>query len=143
MDGIQGAILDVKLKHLPRWNAARRTNAALYTSLLADLRGVVLPREAEYAGHVYHIYPVRLDNRDQVLARLAEKGIACGIHYPVPIHLQPAYAGLGQISGSFPVTEKYAGSQLSLPMFPELTEHQIRYVAEELRHNVATDRPEA
>ncbi|MEN8134265.1 MAG: DegT/DnrJ/EryC1/StrS family aminotransferase [Thermodesulfobacteriota bacterium] len=133
MDGIQGAILDVKLKHLPLWNEARRKNAELYTTLLADMKGAVLPHEAEYARHVYHIYPVRLKNRDQVLSQLAEKSISCGIHYPVPIHLQQAYSGMGQDKGLFPVTEKYAREQLSLPMFPELTEQQISYVVEEMK----------
>lgn len=136
MDGIQGAVLDVKLGHLPRWNAARRINAALYTALLADGKGIVIPREAEYTKHVYHIYPIRLQNRDQVLSSLADKGISCGIHYPVPIHLQPAYAGLGLGKGLFPVAESQAREQLSLPMFPELTEQQIRYVAEEIKQVV-------
>jgi dTDP-4-amino-4,6-dideoxygalactose transaminase len=137
MDGIQGAILDVKLKHLPLWNAARRKNAELYTDLLADGNGAALPYalpyEAAYARHVYHIYPIRLKNRDQVLSRLAEKNIACGIHYPVPIHLQQAYSGMRKGKGAFPLTEKYANEQLSLPMFPELTEEQIHFVANELK----------
>ncbi|MBU0481706.1 MAG: DegT/DnrJ/EryC1/StrS family aminotransferase [Proteobacteria bacterium] len=136
MDGIQGAILDVKLKHLPLWNAARRKNAALYTTLLEGTKGVALPSEAKNTKHVYHIYPVRLRNRDRVLARLAEKKIFCGIHYPVPIHLQQAYAGMGFGAGMYPVAEKYAGEQLSLPMFPELTEQQINYVTDEIRQIV-------
>ncbi len=133
MDGIQGAILNVKLKHLPHWNEARRKNAALYNSLLADFEGVVLPCEAEYARHVYHIYPVRLGKRDEVLSRLAEKNISCGIHYPVPIHLQGAYAGSSRNKESFPLTEKYAREQLSLPMFPELTKEQIHFVVDGLK----------
>lgn len=133
MDGIQGAILDVKLKYLPLWNTARRKNAALYNSLLADIKGVTLPSEAEYARHVYHIYPIRLEKRDEVLSRLAEKDISCGIHYPVPIHLQNAYNGMGRSKGAFPLTEKYAAEQLSLPMFPELTEQQISYVVEGIK----------
>jgi dTDP-4-amino-4,6-dideoxygalactose transaminase len=100
------------------------------------MQDVVLPFEAEYAKHVYHIYPVRLQNRDQVLSQLAEMGISCGIHYPLPIHLQDAYAGSGQGPGRFPVTEKYAMEQLSLPMFPELTKHQINYVVEGVKYLV-------
>jgi dTDP-4-amino-4,6-dideoxygalactose transaminase len=133
MDGIQGAILDVKLKYLPLWNTARRKNAALYSSLLAGVEGVALPCEAEYARHVYHIYPVRLEKRDEVLSRLAEKDISCGIHYPVPIHMQKAYTGTAWSKGTFPLTEKYANEQLSLPMFPELTEEQIKFVVDELK----------
>ncbi|MFN2365478.1 MAG: DegT/DnrJ/EryC1/StrS family aminotransferase [Desulfurivibrionaceae bacterium] len=136
MDGIQGAVLDVKLRHLPDWNEARRKNAEIYKSLLADLQVGALPHEAGYARHVYHIYPLRLKNRDQVLSRLAEKGISCGIHYPVPIHLQQAYSGMGWDKGSFPVAEMHAGEQLSLPMFPELTEQQINYVAAEIKEAV-------
>ncbi|MFO7606545.1 MAG: DegT/DnrJ/EryC1/StrS family aminotransferase [Desulfurivibrionaceae bacterium] len=136
MDGIQGAVLDVKLRHLPDWNEARRKNAEIYNSLLADLQVGALPHEAGYARHVYHIYPLRLKNRDQVFSRLAEKGISCGIHYPVPIHLQQAYSGMGWDKGSFPVAEMHAGEQLSLPMFPELTEQQINYVAAEIKEAV-------
>ncbi len=134
MDGIQGAVLDVKLKHLPLWNTARRKNAELYTTLLADIKGLVLPHEAEYARHVYHIYPVRLKNRDMVLSRLADRNISCGIHYPVPIHLQKAYTGgTTRNKEAFPLTEKFAREQLSLPMFPELTAEQIQFVVDELK----------
>ncbi len=128
MDGIQGAILSAKLKHLSDWNEARRKNAQLYTKLLSGIDGIMVPQEAEYAKHIYHIYAIRVKNRDRLMNALAEKGISCGIHYPIPIHLQKAYHSLGLNKGSFPTAEKCAEEFLSLPMFPELTEEQIEYV---------------
>ena len=133
MDGIQGAILSVKLKYLPAWNEARRANAQLYRNLLDGFDGVRLPVETAYNKHIYHIYAVRTKNREQVIKRLAEKDIGCGIHYPVPIHLQKAYSFMGLGKGHFPVAEKCAEEQLSLPMYPELTEEQIQFVADELK----------
>jgi dTDP-4-amino-4,6-dideoxygalactose transaminase len=132
MDGIQGAVLGVKLSRLETWNDARRRNAQLYNELLsgADLAA---PVEAPYAKHVYHVYAVRVKNRDKVMSALAEKGISCGIHYPVPIHLQSAYSSLGLGAGSFPVAELSAAEFLSLPMFPELSREQIEYVAAQLK----------
>src|SRR5581483_1958756 len=100
---------------------ARRSHARLYDQLLAGVGGVSTPRVAEYGVPVFHLYVVRVKNRDAVLQALGERGIACGIHYPKPIHLQEAYASLGLGVGSFPVTERCAGEILSLPMFPELT----------------------
>ncbi|GBC63771.1 erythromycin biosynthesis sensory transduction p rotein eryC1 [Desulfonema ishimotonii] len=132
MDGIQGAVLSVKLKHLEKWNAARRANAGFYRELLGNRAGLLLPGEAEYARHVYHIYAVRVQNRDALISALAEDGIFCGIHYPVPIHLTEAYQGLGYGRGSFPVAEKCAEELVSLPMFPELRKEQIEQVADEL-----------
>src|SRR3989339_1446546 len=128
MDGIQGAILNVKLKYLAGWNESRRANAREYTRLLSPVEGILLPHEATYAKHIYHIYAIRTKQRDRLMARLAEKGISCGIHYPVPIHLQDAYRCLGLKVGSFPVAEKCADELLSLPMFPELTTEAIAYV---------------
>lgn len=133
MDGIQGAILSTKLKHLPAWNEARRKNAQLYTKLLSGTDGIMVPQEAEYAKHIYHIYAIRVKNRDRLMNALAEKGINCGIHYPIPIHLQKAYHSLGLKKGSFPTAEKCAEEFLSLPMFPELTEEQIKYVCNEIK----------
>jgi len=130
MDGIQGAVLSVKLKYLPAWNEARRKNAALYNKLLSGSDGVITPIELSYAKHVYHIYAIRTKNRDELIAKLGEKGVNCGIHYPVPVHLQNAYASLGLKAGSFPVAEKVASEFVSLPMFAELTEEQIRYTAD-------------
>ncbi len=95
MDGFQGAVLSVKLKHLEAWNQKRREKAALYDQLLAGVEGLVLPWEAAYARQVYHLYPIRVKNRDRVMEALAGRGVGCGIHYPVPIHLQKAYEFLG------------------------------------------------
>jgi dTDP-4-amino-4,6-dideoxygalactose transaminase len=133
MDGIQGAILSVKLKYLPSWNDGRRKNAALYNSLLNGSDAIITPKEMDYAKHVYHIYAIRTKNRDELIAKLGEKGVNCGIHYPVPVHLQTAYDCLGLKRGSFPVAEKVASEFVSLPMFAELTEEQIRYVADEVK----------
>jgi len=133
MDGLQGAILAVKLNHLEDWNNARRQNARLYSELLQGVKGIVLPTEADYARHIYHIYAIRTDRREQLMAYLAERGIACGIHYPVPLHLQKAYQGLGLAEGSFPVAERCAAEFVSLPMFPELTAEQISFVADEIK----------
>jgi len=132
MDGFQGAILSIKLKHLDTWNNARREHAGLYNSLLEGVEGVVPPREASYARHIYHVYAIRVPRRDEMIAALREKDIWCGIHYPIPVHLQKAYASLGYGKGSFPVAERCAEECLSLPMFPELTTEQIESVATEI-----------
>ncbi len=133
MDGIQGAILSVKLNYLTAANDARRANARLYNELLAGESLVVLPPEAAYAKHVYHLYVIQAARRDDVIQRLGEKGIACGIHYPVPLHLQEAYASLGLPAGKYPVAEESARRFVSLPMFPELTREQIAFVCDELK----------
>jgi dTDP-4-amino-4,6-dideoxygalactose transaminase len=133
MDGIQGAVLSVKLKYLAGWNESRRANAREYTRLLSPVKGILVPREADYARHVFHIYAIRSPKRDSLMAYLAERGISCGIHYPVPVHLQKAYAGLGLAAGSLPIAEKCAAEFLSLPMYPELTPEQIRFVADEIQ----------
>ena len=133
MDGIQGAALRVKLKRLDGANDARRTNARVYDRHLARVQELVLPTEAEHARHVYHLYVVRTQNRDRVLQALASRGIACGIHYPIPLHLQEAYRFLGYGKGAFPVAERCAEEFLSLPMYPELTAEQIGVVARELK----------
>ncbi|MFO7535120.1 MAG: DegT/DnrJ/EryC1/StrS family aminotransferase [Kiritimatiellia bacterium] len=132
MDGLQGAVLSVKLKHLSAANESRRACARLYGELLSDVEEVALPEEADYSKHVYHIFAVRVQNRDEVMRQLAEKGISCGIHYPVPLHLQEAYAWLGWRRGAFPVAEQCATEFLSLPMYPELKAEQIEYVSEQL-----------
>jgi len=127
MDGIQGAVLSVKLKHLPAWNNARREKAAMYNDILAAMDGVILPHAADDATHVYHVYAVRTQHRDALLNYLADENIHCGIHYPVPVHLQTAYSNMGLINNGLKVSEKVASELLSLPMFPELTdEQQIR-----------------
>ena len=128
LDGIQGAILSIKLKHIEKWTEARRAHARAYTQAFANVRGVLSPKEAAYARHVYHLYVLRVRNRDQVLKSLADKGINCAIHYPLPLHLQDAYKGLGLGPGSFPVAERCAEEIISAPMFPELTEGDIKSV---------------
>jgi len=132
MDGIQAAVLSVKLRHLEAWNDARIRNAARYDEALAGVTEFVTPVRREYARHVYHIYAVRVPNRDRVLEGMKERGIRCGIHYPVPVTRQKSYEHLGFPTGAFPVSEGCAEQCLSLPMFPELTEEQIRFVAESL-----------
>ena len=128
MDAFQGAVLRVKLRHLERWTEARRAHAALYGELLAD-SGARLPVAKPFARHVYHVYAVRVPKRDAVLAALRDHGIDAGIHYPIPVHLQQAYADLGCGPGDFPCAEQAAEEVLSLPMYPELTEAQIRAVS--------------
>ena len=127
MEGLQGAILRVKLRRLPEWTDARRVNAAAYNRHLAD-SGVVTPNEASYARHVYHVYAVRTTDRTSLERTLHANGVSSGIHYPVPVHLQPAYADLGHKVGDFPESERAANEVLSLPMFPELTQTQIELV---------------
>ena len=132
MDGIQAAVLNVKLKFLEKWTEMRRKNARLYDELLENTNAIT-PIENKKAKHVYHLYVIRTKNRDNLLKFLEGKGISAGIHYPIPLHLQPAYRHLGYNMGDFSVTEKYAEEILSLPMFPELTEEQITYVCEKIK----------
>jgi dTDP-4-amino-4,6-dideoxygalactose transaminase len=131
MDGIQGALLGVKLPHLDAWTEARRRHAARYDALLAG-SGVRIPAPCPDGRHVHHVYAVELPDRDAVRRRLAEAGIATGAHYPVPVHLQPAYADLGYRRGDFPIAERFAERTLSLPMYPELSADQIARVAKVL-----------
>jgi dTDP-4-amino-4,6-dideoxygalactose transaminase len=132
MDGIQGAVLSVKLKHLAEWNEARRNNARLYTKLLSNIDGVIVPQEANYGQHIYHIYAIRAKNRNELISSLKKKDIYTGIHYPVPVHLQNAYKFLGLRSGCFPIAENCAKEFISLPMFSELAPKQIDYVVREI-----------
>jgi dTDP-4-amino-4,6-dideoxygalactose transaminase len=138
MDGFQGAILDAKLKYLPQWTDARRKNAALYKRWLDPIEGLCPPKETDYAKHVYHVYSIRTQNRDAIIPALAKKEIFCGIHYPVPLHLQDAYKSLGYSRGDFPVTEKCCDEIMSLPMYPELTEDQVKEVCAQLKQEVNT-----
>ena len=133
MDGMQGAILNVKLKHLAAGNALRRTHAKRYDQLLAGIEDLTTPFVAPYGIPVFHLYVVRVTNRDRVLRIMGDRGIQCGIHYPTPVHLQRAYESLRLGPASFPVAERCAKEVLSLPMFPELTLPQIELVAHELR----------
>lgn len=132
MDGIQGAVLGVKLKHLEQWTETRRTLAATYQRMLAGTPALT-PRVRPDVRHVYHVYAVRLEQRDRWRAHLAERHIQTGVHYPVPVHLQPAYRDLGYRVGDFPVAESVAREILSLPLFPEMTEQQVQEVADVLR----------
>lgn len=131
MDSIQAAILRVKLKHLDKWNDLRIRNAKLYSKFLDDYK-VIKPFYRDNSKHVYHLYVCRISNRDYVREELKKKGIVTGIHYPIPLHLQPAYAYLGYKKGDFPVTEKVCKEIISLPMWPELKESQIQEVSIEL-----------
>jgi dTDP-4-amino-4,6-dideoxygalactose transaminase len=133
MDGIQAAVLSLKLRRLSSANAARRAHAALYDELLANEPRIIRPPISPHNVHVYHIYAVRVPNRDEVLERMASRGVKCSIHYRVPIHLQQAYSFLGLRPGSFPVAERCAREFLSLPMYPELHSDQIQFVAQTLK----------
>ena len=129
-------MLAVKLRHLESWTRLRRHHAAQYHELLKT-SSLILPRELEYSRHVYHLYVVQSDRRDELQGKLAAAGVQTGIHYPVPIHLQPAYSSLGYRAGDFPETEKQSQRVLSLPMFAELTDGQINLVVEALKQREA------
>jgi dTDP-4-amino-4,6-dideoxygalactose transaminase len=129
LDEIQAAILRVKLRHLPNWQKARQANAAKYSSLLANVKGVSTPAIPEGYEHVFHQYTIRSDRRDDLQKFLADRKIGTQIYYPIPLHLQPLYAGLGHKAGDFPYAEHVAGEILSLPMYPELTAEKIERVA--------------
>ena len=127
MDGIQGAVLSVKLNHLPAWNRVRREKARVYNSLLSGIDGLILPFASDDAIHVYHIYAIRTLRRDALMRYLADNDIYCGIHYPVPIYLQAAYSNSDVKNSELKVSKRVCSELLSLPMFPELTdEQQIR-----------------
>jgi dTDP-4-amino-4,6-dideoxygalactose transaminase len=132
LDAIQAGILRVKLKHLRKWNEARRQKAATYGELLSGIEGLTLPSEAPYARAVYHLYVVRTPYRDELAQHLASQHIGFGLHYPLPVHLQRAYEKLGYKRGDFPVSEKLASEVLSLPLFPEITQEQQEAVARAL-----------
>lgn len=131
LDTLQAAILRVKLKHLDEWNEKRRKNAAFYTKLFKESKlDIILPSEADYAKHVHHLYTVRVKNRENVMEKLADRGVRTLIHYPIPIHLQECYKELGYKKGDFPISEKCCEEIMSLPMYPELREEEIKYVVE-------------
>jgi dTDP-4-amino-4,6-dideoxygalactose transaminase len=132
LDELQAAILRVKLSHLDAWNQRRRAIAALYAEELAA-SAVSLPREQPYARAVYHLYVVRHPRRDALAAGLRERGVGTLVHYPIPIHVQAAFATLGGRPGTFPVAEAAAGEVLSLPLYPEMTDDQARTVAAAVR----------
>jgi dTDP-4-amino-4,6-dideoxygalactose transaminase len=131
MDGIQGAVLNVKMNYIEAWTEARRSVAAQYDRLLAK-HPAARPHPPNRSRHVYHVYSLGLPRRDEVLRAFQEAGVGVGIHYPVPVHLQKAYADLGYRAGDFPVTEKLALQFLSLPIYPELRSEQIVEVVTQL-----------
>ena len=139
MDGIQAVVLRIKLRQLTMANEMRRNHAKSYTDLLRELSGVILPYEGPDRHHVYHIYSIRVQKRDDMIRTLQNQGVCAGIHYPIPVHLQEAYLDLGYERGTFPVAEKCANEFLSLPMFPELTQEQIQFVATTVRDSMASD----
>ncbi len=133
MDSIQAAVLEIKLGQLEVWNARRREVASWYGEELRST-GLQLPREPEGTRHVYHLYVVRVPNRDHVRPELARRGIETGLHYPIPLHLQPAFAYLGLSLGSYPISEAAASEVVSLPMYPHMSRQQVAYVCEQLRY---------
>ncbi len=136
MDGIQGAILRVKLRHLDAWTEARRAHARAYRELLAGT-GVTLPPERPDCRHVYHLFTVQTHDRQRLREALQAAGVQTGIHYPVPIHLQPVYADLGYHRGDFPIAERTAAAVLSLPLYPELSVAQREQVAASVRASMS------
>jgi dTDP-4-amino-4,6-dideoxygalactose transaminase len=138
LDAIQAGILRIKLRRLEGWNKSRRQNASYYDELLSGIPGVTIPFQPEHAASVYHLYVILVNDRDGLQKYLGDKGIGTGLHYPVPLHLQKAYANKGYKKGDFPVTESVANRLLSLPMFPELTKEQIEYVADCIRQFMKT-----
>ncbi|HET7626259.1 MAG TPA: DegT/DnrJ/EryC1/StrS family aminotransferase, partial [Verrucomicrobiae bacterium] len=132
MEGIQGAVLDVKLKYLPQWTESRRAIAHKYHKLLADTP-LQLPIEASYAESAWHLYVVRHPRRDKLKKHLEANGVGCALHYPLPLHLQKCYASLGYKEGDFPIAEKAARECLSLPIYPEMTDKQIQRVADVIK----------
>lgn len=142
MEGLQGAVLSVKLKYLDKWTDERRRVAKMYNEKLRNVEEITLPFEAENVKHVYHLFVIKvntksenkLEIRERLQKYLNEKEIATGLHYPIPLHLQECFTGLGYKKGDFPVTEDLADSCLSLPMFPELTGEQISYVADQIKN---------
>lgn len=133
MEAIQGAVLSTKLKYLEEWTEKRRSNADLYNKLLGDIKEIQIPDELKNTYCVYHLYVIQAEDRDNLRKYLQGKGISTGLHYPVPIHMQKAYEFLGYKEGDFPVAEKAAKRILSLPMYPELTEGQIRYICDMIK----------
>jgi dTDP-4-amino-4,6-dideoxygalactose transaminase len=136
MDGIQAAVLRIKLRHLDRANQLRRSHADHYDRALDGLEEVITPARTAWVRHVYHVYAIRVQERNEVRRLLAAKGIGSGVHYPVPIHLQGAYGSLGYERGAFPIAEQCATEFVSLPMFPELAPTQVELVAEGVKEAV-------
>jgi len=133
MEEIQGAVLDTKIKYLDKWNDSRRSAAKIYMQELLGTKEIQLPVEMPNRKHVYHLFVCSVPKRDELRAFLEKKGISTAIHYPTPIHLQPAFKGQGYTKGDFPVAENSAGRIVSLPMFPGITEEEIVYVSDSIK----------
>ena len=139
LDSIQAGWLSVKLRHLAKWNESRRSHAHAYHELLAEAKdAIVIPVEASWTKGVYHLYVVRVQEREALQAALSEAGIGTGIHYPIPLHLQNAYQQLNYKKGDFPVTERVAAEIVSLPMFPQMTNEQMDEVARRVKEFACT-----
>jgi dTDP-4-amino-4,6-dideoxygalactose transaminase len=144
LDSIQAGILRVKLRHLPKWTEQRQAAAAHYQALFAGKNAqVLLPHEPAWTKAVYHLFVVRVENRDELIKQLGSMGIGTGIHYPIPLHLQVAYKALGYTQGDFPVTERVAAEIVSLPMFPQLMPDQQEQVVAEVVHFVSSAKVQA
>ena len=141
MSALQSSILIVKLKHLEEWTRKKRNIAYLYNQFLSGIGSIVIPHELPYVKHVYHLYVVRIlnKNRDEVRRKLLEMGVQTGIHYPIPLHLQKAYKSLNYKQGMFPVAEKCAKQILSLPIHPELKNEEVEFTAERLKGILEND----
>lgn len=133
LDTVQAAILRIKLRHLRKWNQLRRESAAVYKKELKGVKGIIIPFESDYSHHVFHVYAARLKNRKKVMERFKAEGIGALIHYPIPLHLQKVYKGLGYKKGDFPVAERVAQEIVSLPMYPYLKKSQIKFIAKVIK----------
>jgi len=134
LDSIQAGWLSVKLRHLAKWNESRREHARRYNDLLSEAGGsLVIPHEAPWSKSVYHLYVIRVADREGLQAHLAKAGIGSGMHYPIPLHLQKAYQDLGYKAGELPVSERVAREIVSLPMFPQMTNQQVDEVSERVK----------
>ena len=136
LDTLQAAILKSKLRHLDTWNNLRRNNAKVYNGLLKNVKGVITPYQAPYAGHVYHIYAIRVKNRESMVTHLKKQGVGVMVHYPIPLHLQKAYKSQVYKKGDFPAAERIAREILSLPMHPFLKHSQIEYVVSQIKRRL-------
>jgi dTDP-4-amino-4,6-dideoxygalactose transaminase len=133
LDSLLAAVLGVKLNYRDQGNAGRRQHAAEYQQALADTKDVILPCVSEGVEPVWHIFALRVQRREELMQYLEKQGISTGIHYPIPIHLQPAYADLKYKEGDFPITEQIAKEQMSLPMYAELTPEMVDYVSQKIK----------
>jgi dTDP-4-amino-4,6-dideoxygalactose transaminase len=133
MSEFQAAVLNVKMKFIEEWTEMRRMNAQKYNEQLSEVPQIITPLELDGSKHVYHLYVIRAENRDELQLFLEDNGVGTGLHYPIPLHLTGAYSFLSYKRGDFPVAEKLAGEILSLPMYPELAEEQIDYVCEKIK----------